>query len=130
MQIEEWYSQESNKIKYQSQASEHQVDEKVRVYHHDLHRKRLKKSSILKLETSAGLLEGHTACAKYLEQTVEDLLLSPVQLNSAAQEALLADVEVVFTEDDNQKLLAKPTRKEVLKLYQVQISMHHLEQMA
>ena len=115
MQIEEWYSQESNKIKYQSQASEHQVDEKVRVYHHDLHRKRLKKSSILKLETSAGLLEGHTACAKYLEQTVEDLLLSPVQLNSAAQEALLADVEVVFTEDDNQKLLAKPTRKEVLE---------------
>jgi hypothetical protein len=68
IQIENWYSRECNKIKYQSQAAEHQSDEKVRVYHHDLHRKRLKKSSILKLETSAGVLEGHTACAEYLEK--------------------------------------------------------------
>ena len=77
MQIEEWYTKECSKIKYQSQAAEHQTDEKVRGYHHDLHRKRLKKTSILKLETSSGLLEGHSACAEHLEQMVEDLLYKP-----------------------------------------------------
>ena len=115
MQIEEWYTRECSKIKYQSQAAEHQTDEKVRVYHHDLHRKRLKKTSILKLETSSGLLEGHSACAEHLEQMVEDLLHKPVQLNQVAQEALLAEVDTVYTEDDNLKLLARPTKTEVLE---------------
>ena len=44
--IENWYSSESSKIKFQSQASEYQQDEKVRIYHHELHRKRIKRSSI------------------------------------------------------------------------------------
>ena len=43
--IEQWYSKESSKIKYQSQADEHQSEEKVRIYHHALHRKKIKKSS-------------------------------------------------------------------------------------
>ena len=103
--IENWYSTESNKIKFQSQASEYQQEEKVRIYHHDLHRKRIKKSFILKLETAAGTLEGHQACADYLEQTVEELLLHPVQLSQAAQDVLLAEVDPVFTDADNELLL-------------------------
>ena len=102
--IEQWYHKESSKIKYQSQADEHQSEEKVRVYHHDLHRKQIKKSSILKLETPSETLLGHQACAEYLEQTVEDLLLHPAQLNQAAQDNLLAEVLPVFPEADNQKL--------------------------
>ena len=98
LQIEEWYSRECSKIKFQSQAAEHQADEKVTVYHHDLHRKKLKKTSILALDTPSGLLEGHAACAEYLEQMVEDLLLHPVQLNLAAQDALLGEVDEVFTD--------------------------------
>ena len=77
MQIETWYRLESNKIKHQSQVAEHQVGENVRVYHHDLHRKKIKKTSIIKLETAEGLLEGHAKCAEYLEKVVEDLLLKP-----------------------------------------------------
>ena len=53
--IQNWYEIESNKIKFQSLAAEYQSDEKVRIYHHDLHRKRIKKSYILKLETPGAL---------------------------------------------------------------------------
>ena len=49
----------------------------------------IKKSHILKLETSSGLLEGHSACAEYLEKLVEELLLVPAPLKTVAQESLL-----------------------------------------
>ena len=52
-------------------------------------------------------------CAEYLEKTVEKLLLNQAQLNPNAKEALLEEIEVVFTDVDYQKLLAKPTKKEV-----------------
>ena len=111
--IEQWYSQESSKIKYQSLAEEHQDEEPVRIYHHELHRKKIRKSSILKLETPTGSLEGHEACAEYLEKVVEDLLLNPAVLSQDAQEILLAEVSPVFTEADNQKFLKMPTKVEV-----------------
>ena len=37
--IDNWYCRETNKIKYQSQIDEHQSEETVRVYHHELHKK-------------------------------------------------------------------------------------------
>ena len=114
LQIEEWYNKECNKIKYQSQVAEHLFDEKVRIYHHELHKRRTRKTSILKLQTPTGMIEGHTACSEFLEKSVEDLLLNPPQLNPMAQSALLDNVEKVFTEDDNIKLLAEPTRQEVI----------------
>ena len=114
LQIEEWYSKECNKIKYQSQVAEHLAEEKVRVYHHELHKRRTRKSSILKLQTPTGIIEGHASCSEFLEKTVEDLLLNPAQLNPMAQSALLDNVEVVFTEEDNLKLLAEPTRQEAI----------------
>ena len=85
------------------------------MYHHDLHRKRIKKTSILKLETAEGILEGHDKCAEYLEKVVEDLLLTPEELNHAAQQALLDEVEPAFTYEDNLKLLAEPSKEEVFK---------------
>ena len=109
--IENLYSIESNKIKFQSQSSEYQQEQNVRIYHHEIHRKR---SSILKLETTSGILEGHQACVRYLEQTVADLLLHPANLNQAAQEELLFDVEPVFTIADNEKLLKLPSKQDVL----------------
>ena len=114
MSIDNWYMQESSKIKHQSLAAEYQSEEKVRIYHHELHSKRIRKSSILKLETESGILEGHEACSEYLEKTVEDLLLHPVHLNKAAQDILLTEVITIFTETDYKKLLQLPTKKEVL----------------
>ena len=66
-QIQQWYQRACEKIKDQSRALEFQSSEKVTIYHHEIHRKLIKKSSILKLETPAGLIEGHAKCAEYLE---------------------------------------------------------------
>ena len=111
--IEQWYSRETDRVKHQSRVSEFQESEKVRIYHHEIHQKYMKKTSILKLETENGLLEGHADCAQYLEKCVEDLLLHPVQLDGAAQEALLNEVDLVFTPADNEMLLKAPTKEEV-----------------
>ena len=50
-----------------------------------------------------------------MEQTVEELLLHPVQLSQAAQDALLQEVDQVFTEADNELLLKPTDKKEVLE---------------
>ena len=112
--IEKWYTRESEKVQHQSRVKEFQTNEKSTIYHHELHKKKIKKSSILKLQTKDGILEGHDACASYLEQTVEDLLLHPAQLDSVAQQVLLDEIEPVFTADDNQKMLTPPTNADVL----------------
>ena len=55
-------------------------------------------------------------CARYLEKTVEDLLLNPAVLDEAAQEVLLKEIEVVFTKQDNEKFMTSPTKEMVLKV--------------
>ena len=62
LMITTWYDQECEKVKHQSRVQEITQDEKVRIYHHELHSKHIKKSSILKLNTEEGMLEGHDAC--------------------------------------------------------------------
>ena len=94
--INEWYEKESKKIQFQSQVAEFQQSEQVRLYHHELHKTRIKKSSILKLDTSDGIIEGHSACAEYLDITVEKLLLHPAVLSQSAQNVLLQEVDSVF----------------------------------
>ena len=91
------------------------MNEKVRIYHHDLHKKHLKRSSILKLQTEAGLMEGHDQCANYLEQQVADLLLHPAQVDQAARDVLLGEVEEVFSNEDNQNFLSLPSMSDVKK---------------
>ena len=113
--MEKWYIKESEKVQHQSRVREYQDNEKTSIYHHEIHKKTIKKSSILKLLTPNGLIEGHQACSSFLENTVQDLLLHPAQLDHAAQQALLAQVEPVFTNEDNKKFLTKPTSDTVYK---------------
>ena len=82
-----------DRVKHQSRVDDIQCSEKVRIYHHELHRKQIQRSSILKLTTQKGVLEGHTACSDFLQKSVEDLLLNPAQLYQASQETLLAELE-------------------------------------
>ena len=110
-EIEQWYSREADKIKLQSRIKEYQDNEKTRIYHHEIHRNQIKKSSILKLQTENGLILGHQACADYLEQTVVDHYLSPAILDPVAQQALLAEVEPVFTEQENENFISPPLRR-------------------
>ena len=102
--VEQWYDEECSNIALQSRTDYIQYSEKIRIYHHEIHQKQIKKSAILKLETDEGFKEGHKACATFLEKSVADLLLHPAQLDLAAQYALLDEVERVFTEEDNQML--------------------------
>ena len=114
--IEAWYQKESEKVQHQSRIEEFQNIEKTTLYHHELLKKIIKKTSILRLQTENGLLEGHDACAKFLEKTVEDLLLHPAELDEMAQETLLKEVQVVFTEQDNMKFLTSPTKVVIEKV--------------
>ena len=60
-EIQVYYEEESEKVKLQSRTDEVDTSEKVRIYHHELHAKHIKRSAILKLDTEKGLIEGHTA---------------------------------------------------------------------
>ena len=113
MLIQVWYQRLAEKIQHQSRVDEFQVAEQTRIYHHEIHKKHIKQSSILKLMTESGLIEGHESCAKYLENLVADLLLKPAELDQNAQELLLAEIEPVVTDVDNAMLLASPDKEEV-----------------
>ena len=63
--IEQWYRRESEKIQHQSRAREFQSNEKTTIYHHELHKRTIKRNAILKLQSDqvflrAMLLVPHT----------------------------------------------------------------------
>ena len=47
--INEWHAQEWEKIRIQSRIEEVETPELVRIYHHELHKIKIKRSTILKL---------------------------------------------------------------------------------
>ena len=104
--ISNWYKNESEKISLMSRQADLNQSEKVRIYHHNQHQQFRKRLSILQLETPMGLVEGHEACARALEANVAEHLLK-------AQEILLKEVTPCFTEEDNIKLKAPPTKLEI-----------------
>ena len=112
-EIQGWYSRESEKIKLQSKVEEIHEPEQVRIYHHEIHQKKIKKSNILKLQVGNNIIEGHHACADHLEGLVAQLLLPPPVIDHAEQDQLLAEVEPVFTEADNALLCKDVTKAEV-----------------
>ena len=107
---------ESAKVILQSKSDDVSMSEKVGIYHHDLHKKIMERSSILKLQTEHGLLEGNDECARYLEDQVADLLLQPAVLHQDARDILLDEVEHVFTQRDNENFARLPDEKEVKKV--------------
>ena len=110
-----WYEKEGKKIKDEARVQEFQESEKVTIYHHEIHKKLVKKSAILKLQTPTGLLEGHDKCATYLENEVKNLLLADAGLDERAQKILLDETLPTFTEADNELLLAPPSIEDVKK---------------
>ena len=113
IQISQWYEDESKSITLMSRSQDINLSEKVRIYHHELHKTFCKNLSILKLQTLLGILEGHPACAKALEDNVAAHLLNPAPLNPLAQAILLSEVELCFTDSDNETLRAVPSKQEV-----------------
>ena len=114
--IENWYEDESKKVITQARIFDVQLSEKTRIYHHEQHLKHIKKSAILKLETENGVIEGHEACAEFLTNQVAELLLNPTLLDVDAQNALLTNVDKVFTDTDNDKLKQLPSKEDEKKV--------------
>ena len=112
-ELNNWYIQAAEKVKLQSRCEEIDSPEDTRVYHHELHNKQIKNSSILKLATERGTLYGHADCATYLEDQVKELLINKPDLCLESQEELLKSVRTVFTEADNALLDRIPTMNEV-----------------
>ena len=113
--IQDWYKKAAEKVKHQSRVDEFQIEEKTRIYHHEIHKKHLQKSSILKLMTETGIIVGHEACANHLENMVADLLLQPAELDPQAQEVLLGELQPVVTAAENAMLGALPDKDEVFQ---------------
>ena len=114
-EIVAWHRAESEKVKLQSRCDEISSSENVRIYHHELHKKHLRRSSILKLEADGKSYSGHDECSRYLEHLVGQLLHQPPALSSQAQQELLREVKPVFTEKDNIMMTKTPTKEEVKK---------------
>ena len=115
-QIQQWYEKESEKILFQARSDEISQNEKVRIFHHDLHKKHVKRSSILKLQTEAGIIEGHQECSSFLENQVQNLLLNPGKVDRSARDIMLNETDQVFNEKDNDKLSSMPTMEEIKKV--------------
>ena len=116
MRISAWYGEESEKITLMSRSKDINLNKKVRVYHHSLHMQFRKRTSITKLESPQGIVTSHNACAAALEANVAAHLLHPAPLDPAAQLLLLEEVQVSFSDQDNEKLMAPPTSQEVKKV--------------
>ena len=58
-------------------------------------RKSTKKSSITRLDTDEGMLDGHSKCSDYLEGKLRELLGQPANLDPISQQILLAEVSPV-----------------------------------
>ena len=114
-QIVAWHVKESEKVKLQFRSEEINEPENVRIYHHELHKNHIKRSQIVKLTTDNKILTGHKECSEYLENSVGELLLHPAELDAAAQHELLAEVQPVFTSEDNKLLASTPTKDDVKK---------------
>ena len=114
-EIVKWHNKECDKVKLQSRCEEINSAENVRIYHHELHKKHMKRTSILKLETDDKTYNGHDECSQYLEHLVGQLLLQPAVLDSQAQQELLREVQPVFTAKDNEMIMKLPDKEDVKK---------------
>ena len=114
--IQKWYENESRKVVLQSRVEDVQLSEKVRIFHHEQHKKYVKRTSILKLKTREGMKEGHTECSSYLQREAANLLLHPAQLDIAAQDALLAELQLVYSDVDNERLRNFPSKDTVFDI--------------
>ena len=112
-EIVRWHNQECEKVKMQARCEEIDSVENVRIYHHELHKRHIVRSSILKLETGEATYEGHSECANFLENQVGQLLSQPAALDPLAKQELLSEVQEVFTSKDNTMITKAPTLGEV-----------------
>ena len=121
--INNWYKDEADLLLLQIRMDDIVESEKVSIFHHEIHKNRIKQSAILELDTEEGIKKGHEECSLYLAKHVSMIIEQDIDLDPTAQEMLLDDVTPVFTEEDNNKLLELPDKEEVKSV--LKNSKHH-----
>ena len=114
--IKIWFEEEAAKILIHINMEDITGSEQVRIHHHELHKKRVVKSSILQLEDGDKIVSGHNDCAAKLIQSAASFLETEINLDHKAQQQLLEEVEPSFTEEDNLALLKPPDKEEILQV--------------
>ena len=76
---------DANKILLYIDMDEISESEFVIIHLHEIHRKRITRSSILQLKPEDGIVHGHQQCAKALANSVASFLEQPILLDQVAQ---------------------------------------------
>ena len=113
MEITDWFKDEAKQLQLLINLKDLTESENTNLYHHALHKKKITNSAILELDTEEGILRGHQECTKYIEKSVRNLLTIPYDFDLEAQETLLKELDIVFTEEDNAMLLETPSSEEI-----------------
>ena len=67
----------------------------------------------MELSIDSLIIKGHKKCSEYITQSVANLLETPYNFCATSQNVLLNEVEPVFTEEDNEKMLEIPNKSEI-----------------
>ena len=104
-----WFEANARKVILHGRIRDAVDSEKTRIYHHEKLFKTFERNKVDKLQLKGEIIEGHDRCAKHLDDEVRVLLGHPAKLDREAQRDLLAEVERVFTDEDNAMLEAPVT---------------------
>ena len=114
--INHWFEEEANRVLTLIDMEDITGSEMVRIHHHEIHKKRAVRSSILQLESKSGTVIGHDKCAELLTENAASFLEQEILLDAAAQNTLLDEISPVFTDEDNLTLIKTPDNAEVLEV--------------
>ena len=109
--VNNWYLEESRELFIKCRAKDIDASESSTIYHHQIHKKLIKQSSLLKLDTPDGMKLGHHECRQYMEKMMTELL-RPVNLDPTAQNLLLDETPEVFNEEDRIFFSKEPSTEE------------------
>ena len=90
--------------------------EYTNLFHHEIHKKKITKSTILEIEHNGKTYCGHKDVSKAITESVAELLENKFFHSEEAQKDLLKEVKPVFTSLDNDMLTQLPDKEEVLSV--------------
>ena len=113
LEIKNYYEEEAKSIQLLINMRDVSESEKTNIFHHSLHRKKIQKSAIIKIQEEGNIFLGHKACSDFIQNKVAELLENPIEYNKVYQEELLKEISQVFSEEDNLALTKIPVKTEL-----------------
>ena len=79
--INDWFTKEAENIQLMTNLNEVAESEQTQLFHHEIHKKKLIKSTILELKTETDNCIGHKNCMDAIVKSVYDLLGSSFEFS-------------------------------------------------